>query len=301
MRFSVRSFPSRFRFISALFLFLACLPAWAQMDFDLLAQLGAYTTPEPPPVTLPGLAGYWRMDSTNQAGSDAVGTNTYTPYGGVTTTAALLTNGILCLVAANGQGVTIADGPTTSLENRSWAWSMWVNFYNNAATYFAGQYAASLDWALIRSSSIINFRYSTNANNYIALSAGVTSASNVWHLITCMVDAPNRQAILILNTNTFVTNDIAAVQASARNIPIEIGRMTGNPNELIGVVDDCLLVTNRVLTVSEISNLYNGGAGINLVRKSAPSKFNPMWAGGYRPYPQMPNEPPPFPLYATTP
>ena len=263
--------------------FLAAHLALAQDDFELLlaSQASNGSTPPPPAGALTNmLSAYWRMDWTNAAGSDAWGTNKLTPFGGVVTKTGLLTNCIE-VIAASTQKEKAQIGPDIATVNKSWAFAGWFNFYNNATAYFVGKYpSGTREWLLVRAATL-SFYYATNGANYATLDTAVLPSSNVWHLITAMVDKTNRDMIVVIDLATWKTNQVASIQTTELSLPLEIGCVAGNGNNMLGKIDNCGMWTNRTLSMAEITNLYAAGVGTNLVQNFRPSKFNgPMWTGG---------------------
>lgn len=184
------------------FCFLAAQLALAQDDFELLLapQPIGGSTPPPPADLTQMMSAYWWMDSTNGAGSDSWGTNNLTPFGGITNRPGLLTNCVVAIAALTQKEVA-QQGPDLVTVNRSWAFSGWFKWYNNTAGYIAGKYVTKREWSLFRTTTLL-LHYSTNALNYATLDSGVLPSSNVWHLITAMVESTNRQMIMVIDLRT---------------------------------------------------------------------------------------------------
>ena len=260
-------------------LFLAAQIVLAQDDFEFLLVAQPKAGTPPPPINLTQMmSAYWRMDWTNAAASDGWGTNNLTPSGGPVTVSGLLTNAIK-VISASTQKVKAQIGPDISTVNKSWAFAGWFRFYNNAAAYFVGKYpAGTREWLLIRSGTL-TFQYATNTGlNYGTLDSTVLPSSNVWHLITAMVDKTNRDMIVVIDLATWKTNQVPAILTTELNLPLEIGCVAGNGNNMLGEIDNCGMWTNRTLSMAEITNLYAAGVGTNLVRNFAPRHWEePMW------------------------
>jgi len=139
----------------------------------------------------------------------------------------------------------------------SWTVSLWVKS-NKPSTYqgLFGQYGSAV---------ILDFRdngrirlYSVYSGSEVNLSASTWYEANKWYHISVVYDSAVSTVYLYVNASNPVSASLSGTLISQS--PFSIGSEAGT-DPLDGLIDD-FRVYNRALSASEVSALYNNGAGL---------------------------------------
>ncbi len=152
--------------------------------------------------------------------------------------------------------------------NSDWTISLWVNLTNNGEDYLLADNVGGLvnpSWMYGISGQELQFYYLTNYPDdwFEVRTIGVAiPASNIWqHLILLH----NSSGMFFYVNGTQVTTLPATYGNPSSsynwNTDISIGARIDAPYNLLGGVDE-VTIWNRILTSSEISDLYNNGEGV---------------------------------------
>lgn len=210
-----------------------------------------------------GLLAFWRLEEASGTRVDSVASQALVPTG-APGSAAGKTGQAVSFDTGTGKYLTAADSTTLSVgANQDFTVACWVRFngtpsgsrglvgkgnasisYNNCE-YLLGTSGTSLLW-YIRSSNV---------------NAGVTLAAGTWYLVLGWYDAAADLQYVQVNNGTPVSLANATGSFDSAD-PLEVGRQpqyTGSA-AFDGLVDN-VMFWKRVLTATERTDLWNGGAG----------------------------------------
>ena len=210
--------------------------------------------------------------------NDALGTNNGTAVGGLTYEVGKVGTAF----KFNGTNAYVELGDVMDLGLSSWSYGMWFKsavassgtlFSKAIATGLAGRFAAYID------SNRINFIFDPNsplnsAGNPFNIGTSNTIVTNTWYHLVCVFDRTSNirlylNGVLQSVTTSYGVNDLSQFGAANTNYntscPFRIGAYTAADNinalSLFNGSIDAFNVWNRVLTASEITELYNSGNG----------------------------------------
>ncbi len=220
-------------------------------------------------VLTTNLVSYWKLDEASGNASDSVGVNTLTNNNAATFVAGKINNGAK-LVNASNQFFSITDAAQVGLDLvGDLTYCLWTNF----ATLPTGNYGFVSKW-LATTDKSFSFYYHNNLGVYsfifvnTADGATVGSASinytlplSVWLYVSLVYTATLGQIEVFLNglsigtaTGTLATSIYNGVA------DFEVGNTPATAS-IDGIIDE-VGIWSRALTTTEVSELYNGGAGL---------------------------------------
>ena len=209
--------------------------------------------------------------------SDALNTYNGTAQGG-------LTYGVGKVGTAfqfNGSNAYVQLGDAMDLGTSSWSYGMWFKSTTLVGTLFskaiasglAGRFAAYID------SNRINFIFDYNSplnspGNTVNIVTYNTIVTDTWYHLVCVFDRTSNirlylNGVLQSVALSYGVNDLSQYGAANTNYntnnPFRIGAYTAadntTPTSFFNGQIDAFNVWNRVLTQSEITELYNSGNG----------------------------------------
>ena len=205
--------------------------------------------------------------------NDALSTNNGTAQGGLTYEVGKVGTSF----KFNGTNAFINLGDVMDLGLSSWSYGMWFKsnvasagtlFSKTIAAGLAGRFAAYID------SNRINFLFDPNYSNPLNIGTSNTIVTNTWYHLVCVFDRTSNirlylNGVLQSVTTSYGLNDLTQFGAANTNYntscPFRIGAYTAADNinalSLFNGSIDAFNVWNRVLTASEITELYNSGNG----------------------------------------
>jgi len=221
------------------------------------------------------LVSYWKMNEASGNAADSFGSNTLTNTGSNTFAAGLFGNAVSIGTSTNKfMGRTDQCGLTAT---GSYSMSMWVKLASETTTdrelfqlYFSGG-----SGALYR--GLYEYNGGTRRVRFFRIGSGVNFldvtgniANNTWRHIVYTYDG---------TTQKLYVNNAAPVSSSNTGNTDAGAALTnfggGVTNQAVnGLIDECAL-WSRTITSAEVSELYNGGAGLELT------------LGGFTPNPLM--------------
>lgn len=218
-----------------------------------------------------GLVGHWTFDGSGY--DDSPNHNTLTLQGGLGYRAAgLLGNALEFPLDLNQFAIRSADDATYDFGTGNFTLQVWANFRTLSGEQtlfekFVG--AGGPGWTVTKvTGNAIQFY--GNASPFPAIqvqtAANSVSTTNIWHQV---VVRRNGSAF-----NIFLDGTSAATGSSTRSIsdttnPLMVGRRDGSQGyPMDGGIDE-LAIWNRALSNTEISQLYNGGAGLIIPEPSS--------------------------------
>jgi hypothetical protein len=209
--------------------------------------------------------------------NDSLGINNGTAQGGLTYGPGKIGTAF----QFNGTNAFINLGDVMDLGLSSWSYGMWFKSTNLVGTLFSKTIAAGLAgrFAAYIDSNRINFLFDYNsplnsAGNTVNIVTSNTIVTDTWYHLVCVFDRTSNirlylNGVLQSVTISFSVNDLSQYGAASTNYntscPFRIGAYTAADNiNAIAFFNgsiDAFNVWNRVLTQSEITELYNSGNG----------------------------------------
>jgi len=211
------------------------------------------------------LLAYYTADNTP---NDSLGTYNGTLLNGATYGTGIINNGF----SFDGVNDTVDMGNNLDFDGSTpFSISFWLNANN--VTSFNVPLGKAFNiapfngyWFLITSSGNITFYLSNdlNAPDYLAIENSATLSTSTWYHVVATYDGSKDSSGLkvyvdnALNTQTVISNTLTGSISNTR--PFRLGaRDTG---VYFGGGVDEVSVFNRELTASEVTELYNSGAGL---------------------------------------
>jgi hypothetical protein len=227
------------------------MSATAEAPAAAMAGAGALTLTD-------SLTGYWKLEEASGTRADShgaypldvvSGANPGNAAGKIGNAASYVANG---WVGRNDAGLLIGTG-------ESWSFSCWINptGYGNYRTIMnAGADGNRPQYLFLTQTAGALARWSD-------YNTGVAIATGVWtHIVYTFTTSG-----VSTGTEQFYVNGVAtssrtgAIPANGAG-PFYIGVTVGGPYGFDGLIDEVGFWRNRALTLTEVGQLYNGGAGL---------------------------------------
>lgn len=223
------------------------------------------------------LVSYWKLDESSGNAADSVASNTLTNNNTVLYAPAKINNGA-SMVAASSQSLSIADGSQAGLDlSGDMSISLWVNPVtlsatggNNAMVGKDNTSDRAYDFYLTNSSGTVNithFIYSSSGDN-TTITVGEGSVDidpAVWtHLVVTVVVSTKTITFYVngaADSTSYGDRNATSIFNSSSYFSIGHPEVFGGGSYWNGLIDE-VGVWSRALTGSEVTSLYNGGAGL---------------------------------------
>lgn len=204
------------------------------------------------------LVSYYKLDESSGNASDSVGSNTLTNVGTATYSSAKINNGI----DLNGSSQYLNGGNVLNLTTGAWTFSAWIKVTTTGSFEFVGgksESAGTSDWYMRVTNgnkAEIQFRNGASSNQVVG---AVTVADNTWHHVVGLRNGTNVLLYVDGSADGSATDNnyncsnsldfhLGADSAGALNFKFN------------GQIDE-VGIWNRALSGTEITELYNAGAG----------------------------------------
>ena len=219
------------------------------------------------------IVSYWKFDESSGNAADSAGSNTLTNNGSMTYSAGVINNGATDIVA-NSKYFSAADSASLTPSSSGFSWGFWIQVTSitGSQEVLCKVTGATYEYEIFMSGAgglIMGLTYSgdgTPANrSQFTTNAAALTAANTWTYIVITAIASSNTVIFYVNGSSVASSTIlsasTAVADTAANFAIGIYD-TGTPTAgMTGQIDEMGL-WNRVLSSSEVIELYNGGAGL---------------------------------------
>ena len=218
------------------------------------------------------LVAYWKLDETSGTRNDSVGSNHLTDNNTVTSAAGKISNAA-SFDSANLEYLSIADNADVRVGGIDFSMSFWMNpgSLDVFRAILGKRSGAGQDWNLqiYPDDDAVHFE----VGGASLLTSGTTLTASTWYHTIIYRDSVNNNYCIVINDGTPSTaNNATEITDSAA--PFEIGRTLAT-NYYSGLIDEVGL-WKRVLSASEITQLYNGGAGLEFPFPAGlPTGFKP--------------------------
>ena len=189
----------------------------------------------------------------------------------------------------NGTDAYVNMGDVMDIGLSSWSYGMWFNVNNISSTRIlfsktlSGENTGRIRCS-VTTGGVIRFAFAptnTASTDDIDIQTTNTISLNTWYHVVFVLDRTNNMKIYLNGVLQSVTVSVAAnnlIPYSGVNFnninPFRIGSGTGadntSPNGLFSGQIDAFNVWNRVLTESEITELYNSGNGVQYSNPLSP-------------------------------
>lgn len=218
------------------------------------------------------LVSYWKLDESSGNAADSVGSNTLTNNNTATFSAGKINNGAN-LASASTQYFSIADASQTGLDlSGDFTFNLWYKLTDLSATYrgLITKYKSD-DTALAYSLQV--YPNATHPQFILHLSSGGTfgpyetyqatgQGTGAWHMLTISYNATTGVGSWYIDGSSVSPTVSGTMPTSIYNSAeaFLLGKGAGS-NGMNGSLDE-VGIWNRALSASEVSQLYNGGAGL---------------------------------------
>ena len=210
---------------------------------------------------------WWSFDeATGTGGGLRIDTHTQSPnnYFFDPTTMPHASSGIVgnCVNCNGGTDYLQCDNPRLNTGDWDYSWSLWI--YTNTLTGDAGIITCGNGSTLPANNHMLIYRQGSELKYYTSDGTGTwttvqkTIAASTWYHVVVTNNAATKTMSLIVNNGTPATTTYTT-HASGIATHTRVG-MYPSPVYFYGKIDE-LAHWERVLTASEITALYNGGAG----------------------------------------
>jgi hypothetical protein len=228
-------------------------------------------------VSTTGLVAYWKFNESS-AGSSAVtrsdshGANHLTDNSPFAASGTGKIANCLTLVRANSEYLSITDNPALSVGSNVdltiTCWAKLASKPGGGSMFILGKdgnTTGTREYDLSYDTATDRFRFHTGRASVTTLDT-VTSANlgavstGVWYFIAATMDTTGN--VIAIQVNNGTADTLAkTIDPPNTGQPFEIGRFTGGLNYWDGDIDE-MGVWKRVLNSTELTALYNGGAGL---------------------------------------
>jgi hypothetical protein len=218
-----------------------------------------YVVTPPSGGLLNTLVSYWKLDEASGMRNDSKGTNHLTPVNGPTGSAGKINNGALFSGASN-QYLTVASNASLQVTG-DFSWSAWVR---------PDAQGSSLNVILKGNSGDTGvYEYWLNYDNlsgftvFIQFKSVLTGVAvpngTMTHVVFWWDSSDSKIRLRINDTTTYVSSTTAPLTQGTDGL--FFGADPTYPSGFTGLIDE-VGFWKRKLTAAEITQLYNGGAGL---------------------------------------
>lgn len=222
-----------------------------------------------PSTLLNSLVSVYKAESN---ANDSLGTNNGTPMGGLLYSTGKSGDAFFF----NGTTAYVDMGDVMDIGTSSWTYSFWFNpdDVGSVLTFFSKTIAAGVRgrvFSYIETGRLV-IGFDADVSNVIIVQTDIILSNGNWYHAVIQIDRTdkiklyiNGSAITLTTANG--TNNLAPYSATNYNTnnPFRIGAYTGadnvTPSNFFNGEIDEFNVWNRVLTFTEITELYNAGTG----------------------------------------
>ena len=207
------------------------------------------------------LVAHWRLDEASGVRADVHGGNDLADFNTVGQAAGKLGNAA-SFVAANEESLGAADNAALSMGDIDFTIAGWVRFDALDSSGLLGKWTTgSLEYVVYFDGTNLSFHVSDDGVNNDSVVNSAAISANTWYLFVAWHDAESN------TINLSVNNNAAASAAHSTGVydgdaALYFGRDEEGLTYLNGRLDS-ISIWKRVLTVSERTQLYNSGNGLD--------------------------------------
>lgn len=211
------------------------------------------------------LNGFWSLENTSWLDDTASGT-TLTGTASPTTATGIVGDG----VSLNGstQYLSASSNANIVSSGGSISASCWINMPSPGGG-FSGQRIFSKanaafqqdEWGFGAGTFWTFTVWNTSGSSSVATSSGAISSG--WHHLVGTFNSSTGAITIYVDGASAGTNTLSGTLNSTSSAPINIGRTPGNIISVACTIDQCGFWKGRVLSASDVTALYNSGAGLS--------------------------------------
>jgi hypothetical protein len=235
------------------------------------------------------LVAYWSMREFSDGSgavtrADSHGSNTLNDPVHVSSGTGLVYANALALVRADGDFMYIDDNAALSMGNIDFTVAAWVNLSSkpgspNHMTMFCKGSFADESYGLLHEAIEDRWEFviyggagQTNKSGVDANNFGAPSL-NTWYFVVGWYDSTAHVTKICVNDGTVDTGNSQSLGAYDDAAEAEVGRTFGAATSNLDGLLGPIMIWKRLLTAPEITQLYNGGAGLTYAAMVSPSGF----------------------------
>jgi hypothetical protein len=214
------------------------------------------------------LVSYWKLDETSGTRNDSWGSNHLTDNNTVTSATGIQGNDAV-FVRANSEYLSCASNSTLEMSSVSFTIAAWVKLTTVPSSGSGIEYslvtkdsASGRDYTLCyvaTAGSFGGFRFYVSGGGSGVVETGVPATAAVWYFVVAWYD----NGIIYIRVNDLSTSSLAAPTPVVSNTEFRIGARQYSTNQDFADAEiDEVGLWKRVLSPAEITQLYNGGAGL---------------------------------------
>lgn len=227
-------------------------------------------------ISTNGLVSYWTLDENSGTRYDSVGHNDLTSNNGVAGSSNGIGGNSAQFVAALSRYLSCPSNESLQMAgNKSFTIACWANITSQPGgavayglvTKDVDTPASSRDYFLFYSNGQFGktgFTFQFQGGTTFEVSTGVTTTLGLWNFVVAWYDSSNGQLHMSINNATplnSVNTGSTGTDVSGAEFRIGGHAYTGFPDYADARIDEVSL-WKRLLTTSEISELYNNGLGL---------------------------------------
>lgn len=219
------------------------------------------------------LVSYWKMDEASGNRADSHGSNTLTVNGtgGVGSAAGIINNGA-DLERTDSDYLSITDAAQSGLDIAgSLSISMWINLeslpasgeiYGLMSKYGTGTTRGTPSFYYDNAAGIRRFVYSSSSTLTTQTNCIITQSLSTatWYHVVVTQNTGSSVVTIYVNGSSIGTGSGTASNVN-NSVDFEIGTATSASFFFDGIIDE-VGIWNKVLTSTEVTDLYNAGAGL---------------------------------------
>lgn len=209
---------------------------------------------------LTNLISYWKLDEASGTRNDSHGTNHLTDNNTVGSATGIINSGA-DFEDSSSEWLSHASNSDLSCGDVDWSFSLWVKLESfSSYPIILSKRSASLDYIV----------YLENATAKLHLEVGSSGFGNctvsgmstgTWYHIVASHDSVANQILLVVNNGTPATYSYSGGGAT-NSADFEIGKSTHDGLYFDGIIDEVAFRKGSCFSPSEITDLYNSGAGL---------------------------------------
>ena len=207
------------------------------------------------------------MDEPSGSALDATaGRRNLANFGNPITSSAGIINTARSFPGSGGASFFGSSASDFSPGSNSFSFSFWVKLSPTAGGDYEGLLAKSVvgpsnvEWMVYRNGdNTLRFSVSSTGSTLTTVTWVSTLSTGTWYFVAGEWDGTSIK--LSVNGASFQSTSFSGTIHSNTN-PFDIGLISGSGNPLDGSIDEVGIWMGRALTQTEVSQLYNGGAGL---------------------------------------
>jgi len=207
------------------------------------------------------LVSYWKLDESSGNAADSVGSNT------LTNTSVSYVTGKIGNAAQFGSGKKLTSPNDTSLNTSNFTLSAWVYFTgtNSQQSRIAERDDVSTERLWIATTGESNttfdfYAWNSTGTLFSANGGGTNLSQNAWHHVVATWDGSYIKRYV--DGSAYGTDLSVSGSLKGATEPLTIGNDTYGINRYLAGNIDEVGIWSRALTSTEVTELYNGGAGL---------------------------------------